>query len=161
MADGATIADRAKEPFGGLPLQWARRPTAAQPEIDDHTHAHPLYPLLRLVFRAATCDGRPLLLLRELFGRFGLRAPGHPPPGECPAVRFDVRPFPPSGPPRKPVRGRSAARAMTSPSSSAPRRTTGEQLPSYRVIAHNAATESENKIHDDDVAQQYGFAGGL
>ena len=31
----------------------------------------------------------------------------------------------------------------------------------YRVRAHNAATESENKIHDDAVARQYGFRGGL
>lgn len=37
----------------------------------------------------------------------------------------------------------------------------GQQLPSYRVRAHNASTASENKIHDDDVAKQYGFAGGL
>ena len=31
----------------------------------------------------------------------------------------------------------------------------------YKVRAHNAATESENRIHADDVAQQYGFKGGL
>lgn len=31
----------------------------------------------------------------------------------------------------------------------------------YRVKAHNPATESENKIHHDDVARRYGFAGGL
>lgn len=31
----------------------------------------------------------------------------------------------------------------------------------HRVRAHNAATKSENKIHDDTVARQYGFAGGL
>ena len=31
----------------------------------------------------------------------------------------------------------------------------------YRVRAHNAATHSENKIHDDDVAQRLGFRGGL
>ena len=31
----------------------------------------------------------------------------------------------------------------------------------YAVRAHNAATESENRIHADDVAQQYGFKGGL
>jgi acyl dehydratase len=31
----------------------------------------------------------------------------------------------------------------------------------HRVRAHNAATESENKIHSDDVARQYGFRGGL
>jgi hypothetical protein len=29
------------------------------------------------------------------------------------------------------------------------------------VRAHNAATASENKIHDDDVARRHGFAGGL
>jgi acyl dehydratase len=31
----------------------------------------------------------------------------------------------------------------------------------YRVLAHNSATESENRIHHDDVARRYGFAGGL
>lgn len=31
----------------------------------------------------------------------------------------------------------------------------------YRVRAHNAATQSENKIHHDDVARRYGFEGGL
>ena len=31
----------------------------------------------------------------------------------------------------------------------------------HRVRAHNAATESENKIHHDDVARRYGFEGGL
>jgi hypothetical protein len=31
----------------------------------------------------------------------------------------------------------------------------------YQVQAHNSATESENKIHHDDVARRYGFAGGL
>jgi acyl dehydratase len=31
----------------------------------------------------------------------------------------------------------------------------------YHVKARNPATESENKIHHDDVARQYGFAGGL
>jgi acyl dehydratase len=31
----------------------------------------------------------------------------------------------------------------------------------YRVRAHNAATDSENKIHADDVAQRHGFRGGL
>jgi acyl dehydratase len=39
--------------------------------------------------------------------------------------------------------------------------THGQHLPPYRVVAHNASTQSENKIHDDDVAKQYGFAGGL
>ena len=31
----------------------------------------------------------------------------------------------------------------------------------FRVTAHNTATDSENKIHDDAVAQAYGFRGGL
>lgn len=33
--------------------------------------------------------------------------------------------------------------------------------PTYRVRARNAATESENKIHHDEVARRYGFEGGL
>jgi acyl dehydratase len=31
----------------------------------------------------------------------------------------------------------------------------------YRVTARNAATRSENRIHDDRVARDYGFGGGL
>jgi acyl dehydratase len=31
----------------------------------------------------------------------------------------------------------------------------------HRVVAFNSAKTSENKIHDDAVARQYGFAGGL
>jgi hypothetical protein len=31
----------------------------------------------------------------------------------------------------------------------------------YSVVAHNPATASENKIHDDAVAKEYGFRGGL
>lgn len=34
-------------------------------------------------------------------------------------------------------------------------------LPDYRVRAKNTAAESENKIHDDEVAARYGFCGGL
>jgi acyl dehydratase len=34
-------------------------------------------------------------------------------------------------------------------------------LPVYRVRAHNTAIDSENKIHDDAVAAQFGFRGGL
>lgn len=34
-------------------------------------------------------------------------------------------------------------------------------LPEYRVRACNTASESENKIHDDTVAAEYGFRGGL
>lgn len=37
----------------------------------------------------------------------------------------------------------------------------GTSLPPYQVTAHNAAEESENRIHNTDVAKQYGFAGGL
>ncbi len=31
----------------------------------------------------------------------------------------------------------------------------------YRVQAHNGARDSENRIHDDAVARQFGFAAGL
>lgn len=31
----------------------------------------------------------------------------------------------------------------------------------YRVIAHNYAFDSDNKIHSDDIAAKYGFKGGL
>ncbi len=31
----------------------------------------------------------------------------------------------------------------------------------YEVVAHNTATQSDNKIHDDDVARRFGFSGGL
>ena len=34
-------------------------------------------------------------------------------------------------------------------------------LPDHHVRAHNEATESENRIHDDTVARRYGFRGGL
>ena len=36
-----------------------------------------------------------------------------------------------------------------------------ESLPVHRLSARNTAPASENKIHDDDVAQRYGFRGGL
>jgi acyl dehydratase len=36
-----------------------------------------------------------------------------------------------------------------------------EALPRYQVKARNTATQSENAIHHDDVAQRYGFRGGL
>jgi acyl dehydratase len=36
-----------------------------------------------------------------------------------------------------------------------------EPLPEYRVKAVNTSTDSENKIHDDETARRYGFAGGL
>ena len=35
------------------------------------------------------------------------------------------------------------------------------ELPVYRVIACNTSADSENKIHDDKVAETYGFRGGL
>ena len=31
----------------------------------------------------------------------------------------------------------------------------------YRLLAYNSARQSENKMHDDTVARQFGFAGGL
>lgn len=34
-------------------------------------------------------------------------------------------------------------------------------LPVHRLIAFNTATESDNKIHDDEVAAKLGFTGGL
>lgn len=34
-------------------------------------------------------------------------------------------------------------------------------LPAHYLIAFNTATESDNKIHDDDVAGRFGFTGGL
>ena len=37
----------------------------------------------------------------------------------------------------------------------------GQALPPYTVRAHNASTESDNKIHEDSVAKAYGFRGGL
>jgi len=37
----------------------------------------------------------------------------------------------------------------------------GQALPPHHVRARNAATASENKIHDDAVARQHGFSGGL
>jgi acyl dehydratase len=36
-----------------------------------------------------------------------------------------------------------------------------ETVHEYRVVAHNTATTSANKIHDDGVARRYGFRGGL
>ena len=37
----------------------------------------------------------------------------------------------------------------------------GQVLPPVEVIAFNFAEESSNRIHSDEVAAQYGFAGGL
>ncbi len=34
-------------------------------------------------------------------------------------------------------------------------------LAPYRVEAYNTAKPSENQMHDDSVAQKYGFKGGL
>lgn len=39
--------------------------------------------------------------------------------------------------------------------------TVGTELPVHTLRAINEASESENKIHDDTVAAQYGFRGGL
>ena len=38
---------------------------------------------------------------------------------------------------------------------------TGSRLPVRSVIANNFAFESDNRIHADDVAAEYGFRGGL
>jgi acyl dehydratase len=38
---------------------------------------------------------------------------------------------------------------------------TGSSLPVRSIKANNFASESENRIHADDVAAQYGFKGGL
>ena len=35
------------------------------------------------------------------------------------------------------------------------------EIAAYRVEAYNTAKQSENKMHDDSVAQRFGFAGGL
>lgn len=35
------------------------------------------------------------------------------------------------------------------------------ELTPYRVVACNLAKSSENKMHDDTVARQFGFVGGL
>ena len=36
-----------------------------------------------------------------------------------------------------------------------------EQLPVHRVRARNTSADSENRIHDDEIAATYGFRGGL
>jgi acyl dehydratase len=40
-------------------------------------------------------------------------------------------------------------------------RVSHEALPDYRVKARNTSSNSENKIHDDDVARRHGFRGAL
>src|SRR3954467_1213079 len=35
------------------------------------------------------------------------------------------------------------------------------RLETYRVEAYNTAKQSENKMHDDNVARRFGFSGGL
>ncbi len=37
----------------------------------------------------------------------------------------------------------------------------GDRLPLWQVVAHNDAVDSGNPIHEDSVAQRYGFGGGL
>ncbi|MDH4075292.1 MAG: hypothetical protein OEW29_05090, partial [Acidimicrobiia bacterium] len=36
-----------------------------------------------------------------------------------------------------------------------------QSLPGHELVAYNTAVDSENKIHDDDVAARFGFTGGL
>jgi acyl dehydratase len=43
----------------------------------------------------------------------------------------------------------------------APQFGVGQRLAPYTVRAVNGAAQSDNKIHDDTVAREYGFAGGL
>src|SRR5204862_7039371 len=43
----------------------------------------------------------------------------------------------------------------------APRRPPRVGRVPYEVRAHNTATQSDNKIHDDEVARRFGFTGGL
>src|SRR5262249_56608477 len=46
-----------------------------------------------------------------------------------------------------------------------PRPKGGRDMPGlcdpYRLLPNNSARQSENKMHDDTVARQFGFAGGL
>ena len=37
----------------------------------------------------------------------------------------------------------------------------GDVASEYRSVARNFSAESENRIHDQDVAQRFGFEGGL
>jgi hypothetical protein len=41
------------------------------------------------------------------------------------------------------------------------RMTSATVVPAYQVRARNLAPDSDNKIHDDDVAQRFGFSGAL
>ena len=50
---------------------------------------------------------------------------------------------------------------MTTPQTTADRFSSGMTLPVEEKRARNTSENSENKIHDDAVAQQYGFRGGL
>src|SRR3954453_14376131 len=73
--------------------------------------------------------------------------------------------------PRSPARcwpgrdaGCSPRSEWTSGSSRPPgplRTARGSVVKPYSLVATNTAKESENKIHDDAVARQYGFSGGL
>src|SRR5207248_3651886 len=36
-----------------------------------------------------------------------------------------------------------------------------QNLPAHRLVARNLVPDSDNKIHDDDVARQFGFTGAL
>ncbi len=50
---------------------------------------------------------------------------------------------------------------MSSPTKELGHWSVGQQLPPYTIRAHNSAEASENKIHNTEVARQYGFKGGL
>jgi hypothetical protein len=55
-----------------------------------------------------------------------------------------------------PTTNRPIPPAMSSSSSFA-----AEALPPYQVRTHNASEQSENRIHSDDIARQFGFKGAL
>src|SRR4030095_11684164 len=42
-----------------------------------------------------------------------------------------------------------------------PHRNSHERWPEYHVKARNTSSSSENKIHDEQIARQYGFRGAL
>ena len=91
------------------------------------------------------------------------------------AERLAARPRPRSSPSSSPSRAaRPTSAATTAPTTPRPRRSCARARRSTRpsaypvtalephsLVAFNTATASANKIHDDAVAQQFGFRGGL
>ena len=98
------------------------------------------------------------------------RTPPRPPP----AARWPAAWPPPADPARRCLRGRQGCghtgrftpcRMVVAVHRSRGRGGAEEGVTggtwSYRVVASNPAAASENRIHADDVAQRYGFQGGL